>query len=188
MPQDVQGSRTWQSPMWFHDPKSGYQGGPPGAPPPWGSHSGPRGRGSYSNSPNFGFRHPNPNQDGSSMNHGPRGSPYSSYGRGRGPNNYGSPRSRGRGGRSGVGFENHPGWQGRSYFNKSMVDDPWLNLQPAVGNILIPRCEYDSKSWLPESLREKKEMPAQGQIKSTSGLSLAEYLDLSFNEVSNQEK
>jgi hypothetical protein len=174
--------------MQFQDPMSGYQGAPR-APPPWGSHSGPQGRGSYSNSPNFGFRHPNPSRGGSPMNYGPRGGPYSSYGRGREPNYFGSPGSRGRGGRGGVGFQNHPGRQGRSYFNKSMLDDPWLDLQPAVGNILIPRAEYDSnKSWLPESLRKKKETPAQGQIKSTSGLSLAEYLDLSFNEVSDKEK
>lgn len=113
------------------------------------------------------------------MNYGPRGSLNSSYGRGRGPNNYGSSGSRGRGGRCGFG------WQDRSYFIKSMVDDPWLGLQPIVGNILIPK--GDSESWLPTSLREKKETPAQGQIKSTSGLSLAEYLDLSFNEVSNKE-
>jgi small nuclear ribonucleoprotein (snRNP)-like protein len=42
---------------------SGYQGGPPSAPHPWGSHSGPGGRGSYSNPPNFGFRHPNPSPE-----------------------------------------------------------------------------------------------------------------------------
>ncbi|KAG0524835.1 hypothetical protein BDA96_06G002200 [Sorghum bicolor] len=189
MPQDAPGNSPWRSPMQFQDPMSGYQGAPPRAPPSWGSHCGPRGRGPYSNSPNFGFRHPNPGRGGSPMNYGPRGGPYSSYGRGREPNYFGNPGSRGRGGRGGVGFQNHPGWQGRSYFNKSMLDDPWLDLQPAVGNILIPRAEYDSnKSWLPESLRKRKETPAQGQIKTTSGLSLAEYLDLSFNEVSDKEK
>uniref|UniRef100_A0A804MJ13 Uncharacterized protein n=1 Tax=Zea mays TaxID=4577 RepID=A0A804MJ13_MAIZE len=182
MPQDAARSSPWQSPMQFQDPMSGYQGGPPSAPRPWGSHSGPGGRGSYSNPPNFGFRHPNPSRGGSPMNYGPRGGPYSSYGRGRGPNYFGSPGSRGRGGRVGC--------HGRSYFNKSMLDDPWLDLQPGVGNILIPRGEYDSnKSWLPESLRKKKETPpAQGQIKPTPGLSLAEYLDMSFNEVSDKEK
>uniref|UniRef100_A0A0A9E3S9 Uncharacterized protein n=1 Tax=Arundo donax TaxID=35708 RepID=A0A0A9E3S9_ARUDO len=65
-----------------------------------------------------------------------------------------------------------------------MVEDPWQDLLPIVGNILIPRGR--SNPWLPESLHAKKETPAQGQIKSTSsGLSLAEYLDLSFNEASN---
>lgn len=50
--------------------------------------------------------------------------------------------------------------------------------------------EDDSnKSWLPESLRKKKETPpAHGQIKPAPGLSLSEYLDLSFNEVSDKEK
>ncbi|KAJ1269786.1 hypothetical protein BS78_06G003900 [Paspalum vaginatum] len=177
------GSRPWQNPMQFQDPMQGYRGTHPGASTPSGPHYGPRGRGSYPNSPNFGFRHPNPGRASNPMNYGPRGSPYSSYGQGRGANYYGSAGSRGRGGRGGVGFQNHPGWQNRSYFNKSMVDDPWLDLQPVVGNILIPR----ARSWLPGSLRGKNETPAQGQINSTSGLSLSEYLDLSFNEVSNKE-
>jgi len=165
--------------MQFQDPMSGYQGAPPGAPPPWGPHSGPPGRGSYPNPPRFGFRHPNPGRGGSPMNYGPRGSRNSSYGRGMGASYHGSPGSRGRGGRGGFG------WQDHGYVNKFMVDDPWLDLQPIVGNILIPR--GISESWLPKSLREKKEAPSQGQIKSSSGLSLAEYLDLSFNEVSDKE-
>ncbi|CAN6270797.1 unnamed protein product, partial [Urochloa humidicola] len=86
IPRDVRGSSPWRSPMQFQDPMSGYQGAPPGAPPPWGPHSGPPARGSYPNSPRFGFRHPNPVQGGSPMNYGPRGSPNSSYGRGRGAN------------------------------------------------------------------------------------------------------
>lgn len=122
---------------------------------------------------------------GSPMNYGPRGSPYSSSGRGRGENYYSSPGSRGRGGGDGFGFQNRSGWQDRrSYHAKCMVDDPWRDLQPIVGNILIPM--DGSKSWLPESLRAKKDTSDQGQIKPTSGLSLAEYLDLSFNEASNK--
>ncbi|KAF8749566.1 hypothetical protein HU200_012581 [Digitaria exilis] len=180
MPRGAPGSSPWRSPMQFQDPASGYQGAPPGTPPPWGPDFGPPARGSYPNSPRVGFRHPNPGRGGSPMHYGPRGGPNSSYGRGRGPSHYGSPGPRGRGGRGGYG------WQDRSsYFNKSMVEDPWLDLQPIVGNILIPR--GDSESWLPNSLREKKETPVQVQIKSTSGLSLSEYLDLSFNEVSNKE-
>ncbi|KAK3143232.1 hypothetical protein QOZ80_4BG0360480 [Eleusine coracana subsp. coracana] len=112
-------------------------------------------------------------------------SPHASYGRGRGQNYNSSPGIWGRGGRGGVGFHNYSGQDRRSYFNKTMVDDPWQDLQPIVGNIFIPR--GGSKSWHPESLREKKETPAYGQIKSTSsGLSLAEYLDLSFNEASKE--
>lgn len=67
-----------------------------------------------------------------------------------------------------------------------MVDDPWQDLQPIVGSILIPI--DGAKSWLPESLRKKKEAPNQGRTipNPTSGLSLAEYLDLSFNEASNE--
>ncbi|XP_062225061.1 protein SICKLE-like [Phragmites australis] len=185
MPRDAPGSSHWRSPMQFQDPMPGYQG-TPGAPPPWGQHSGSPARGSYPNSPGFGFRHPHPGRGSSPMSYGPRGGPQSSYGRGRGQNFNSSPGSWGRGGRGGVGFQNRSGWQDRrSFFNKSMVDDPWQDLQPIIGNILIPRDA--SKSWLPESLRAKKEKPAQGQIKSpSSGLSLAEYLDLSFNDASNE--
>uniref|UniRef100_A0A0A9D889 Uncharacterized protein n=1 Tax=Arundo donax TaxID=35708 RepID=A0A0A9D889_ARUDO len=186
MPQDAPGSSPWRSPMQFQDPSSGYPGTPPGAPPPWGPHSGSPSRGSYPNSPSFGFRHPHPGRGGGPMNYGPRGGPHWSYRRGRGQNYNNSPGSWERGGRGGVGFQNRSGWQDRrSFFNHSMVEDPWQDLQPIVGNILIPRGR--SKSWLPELLRAKKETPAQGQIKMTSsGLSLAEYLDLSFNEVSNE--
>ncbi|KAL6885543.1 hypothetical protein ACP4OV_010322 [Aristida adscensionis] len=188
MPQDVPGSSPWRSPMPFQDPMSGYQGTLPGAPPPWDPHSASPARGYYPNSPSPGFGQHNPGRGRGPMNYGPRGSPYSSYGRGRGQNNYSSPGSRGRGGRGGVGFQNHSGWQDRrSYYNKSMVDDPWLDLQPTVGNILIPRGSSKSSCWLPESLHVKKDTHAQGQIKSTSsGLSLAEYLDLSFNEACNE--
>jgi hypothetical protein len=71
-----------------------------------------------------------------------------------------------------------------------MVDDPWKNLKPIVGSILMPIGGGGGgmKSWSPEPLPTKKDnMPAQGGvISTTSGLSLAEYLDLSFNEVSNE--
>jgi hypothetical protein len=122
------------------------------------------------------------------MSYRPRGSPHASYGRGRGQNYNSSPGSWGRGGgRGAVSFQYNSGEDRRSYINKSMVDDPWQDLHPIVGNILIPRAWGGSQSWLPESLREKKETSAHGQIKSTpSGLSLAEYLDLSFNEASNE--
>ncbi|GJN11944.1 hypothetical protein PR202_ga30182 [Eleusine coracana subsp. coracana] len=178
MPQVAPGSSPWRSPMEFQDPISGYRGAPPGA-PPWGPHS--AGQASFPNSSGFGFRQPHPGQGGSLMNYGPRCNPHASYRRGRGQNYNSSTGIWGRGGRGGVGFHNYSGQDRGSYFNKTMVDDPWQDLQPIVGNIFIP------KSWLPESLREKKETPAHGQIESTSsGLSLAEYLDLSFNEASKE--
>ncbi|KAG8070773.1 hypothetical protein GUJ93_ZPchr0006g44019 [Zizania palustris] len=183
-PYDSPSSSPWRSPMQFQNPMPGYRGPPLGAPPHWSPHSASPAQGPYPHSPNFPYRNSNPGQSGSSMNYGPRGNPHSSYGRGRGQNQYISPGSRGRGGRGGFGFQNYSGWQDRrSYYNKSMIDDPWQDLQPVVGNILIPR--DGSKPWLPASLRAKKDTPDQGQIKSKSGLSLAEYLDLSFNEASN---
>uniref|UniRef100_J3LD58 Uncharacterized protein n=2 Tax=Oryza brachyantha TaxID=4533 RepID=J3LD58_ORYBR len=172
----------------FRTPMSGLRGPPLGAPPPFafGPYSAPPSQGPYPHSPSFAHRNSNPGQDsGGRMNYGPRGGPYSHHGRGRGQNYHGSPGSTGRGQRGGSGLQNFSASRGqRSYYNKSMIDDPWRDLQPVVGNILIPR--DGSKSWLPNSLRAKKDTSDRGQIKSTpSGLSLAEYLDLSFNEASN---
>uniref|UniRef100_A0A0D9VGA9 Uncharacterized protein n=1 Tax=Leersia perrieri TaxID=77586 RepID=A0A0D9VGA9_9ORYZ len=180
----------WRSPMQFQlylTPMSGYQGPPRGAPQPWSPHSGPPSQGPYQHSPNFAYRNSHPGQGGGRMNYGPRGSQYSSYGRG-GQNYYSNPGSRGRGGRGGFGFQNYYGAQdGRSFYHRSMVDDPWRDLQPIVGNIMIPRDGSKSSSWLPESLRANKDTSDRGQIKSKPGLSLAEYLDLSFNEASNDK-
>lgn len=195
---DSPGGSPWRSPMQFQAPMSGYRGPPPGAPPPWSPHSGvpppwnphsaPPSQGPYPHPPSYGPRNYNPGQGGGRMNYGPRGRPDSPYGRGRGQNNYNNPGSRGRGGRDGgrdgSGTQNYSGWQdGRVRYHKSMTDDPWRDLQPIVGNIMIPR--DGSKSWLPESLRAKKDTSDRGQVKPPSGLSLAEYLDLSFNEASN---
>lgn len=206
------GNSPWRSPMQFQTPMSGYRGTPPGPPPHWNPHSTPPAQDQYPHPPNFGFRGRNAGRGGSPMNYRPkgssmdygprgspmdygprgsprsyvpRGSPHLSSGRGRGENYYNSPGPRGRGGRG--GFHNHSGSQDqRNYYRKSMVDDPWQDLQPIVGSILIPI--DGAKSWLPESLRKKKEAPNQGRTipNPTSGLSLAEYLDLSFNEASNE--
>ncbi|KAM0874396.1 hypothetical protein ACQ4PT_037446 [Festuca glaucescens] len=209
------GTSQWKSPMQFQTPMSEYGGVPPGPPPHWNPHSTSPAQGYYPRSPNFGFRGSNIGRGGnpmncgprgspvnygprgsptnyeprgSPMNYGPRGSPCSSSGRGRGENYYSGPGSRGRGGRGGSGFQNHSGGQGQMNYYKSMVDDPWKNLRPIVGSIL-PIGGGGAKSWFQESLRTKKDnIPDQGRVisTSTSGLSLAEYLDLSFNEVSNE--
>ncbi|KAF0934754.1 hypothetical protein E2562_028343 [Oryza meyeriana var. granulata] len=178
MAHDSPMSSPWRTPVHFQPPMSGYGGPPPGAPPPWSQHSACPSQGHYPHSPSFAYKSSNPGQGGGRMNK-------QNYGRGRGQNYYGSPGSRGQGGMGGFSFQSYSGCQdGRNIYNKSMIDDPWRDLQPIVGNILIPRDK--SKSWLPESLRAKKDTSYRGQIKPTSeGLSLAEYLDLSFNEASN---
>ena len=161
--------------------------GPRGSPVNYGPRGSPMNYEPRGSPMNYGRGSPgNYGPRGSPMNYGPRGSPCSSSGRGRGENYYSGPGSRG-GGRGGSSFQNYFGGQGRKdYLNKSMVDDPWKNLQPIVGSILIPIGGGGANSWLPESLRTKKATPVQGQTVPTSGLSLAEYLDLSFNEVSKE--
>uniref|UniRef100_A0ACD5U1B3 Uncharacterized protein n=1 Tax=Avena sativa TaxID=4498 RepID=A0ACD5U1B3_AVESA len=166
------------SPMNYGPRDSPMNYGPSDSPMNYGPRGSPMNYGPRGSPMNYGPR-------GSPMNYGPRGSPCSSSGRGRGENYYSSPGSRGRGGRGGSGFRNHYGGKEKDYLQKSMADDPWKNLRPIVGSILIP-IGGGARSWLPESLRTKKDnIPAKGPAIPTSGLSLAEYLDLSFNEVSN---
>ncbi|KQK05603.1 formin-like protein 20 isoform X1 [Brachypodium distachyon] len=177
------GNSQWQSHMQFQTPMSGYRGTHPGPPPQWNPHSASPAQVYHPHPPSYGFRGPNVGRGGTPMNFVPRGSPYPSPGQGRGGNYYSNPGSRGKGGR---GFQNHSGWQDRrNYYSKSMVDDPWQDLQPIVGNIMIP-VGAASQSWLPKSLRAKKDTSDQGPQGSGSRLSLAEYLDLSFNETSNE--
>uniref|UniRef100_A0ACD5T8Z8 Uncharacterized protein n=1 Tax=Avena sativa TaxID=4498 RepID=A0ACD5T8Z8_AVESA len=159
------------NPMNYGPRGSPVNYGPRGSPMNYGPRDSPMNYGPRGSPMNYGPR-------GSPMNYGPRGSPCSSSGRGRGNNCYSSPGSRGRGGRGG---------QEKDYLQKSMVDDPWKNLRPIIGSILIPIGGGGPESWLPGSLRRKKDnIPAKGPSIPTSGLSLAEYLDLSFNEASNE--
>ncbi|CAM0954822.1 unnamed protein product [Alopecurus aequalis] len=231
------------NPMNYGPRGSPVNYGPRGSPMNYGPRGGPMNYGPRGGPMNYEPR-------GGPMNYGPRGGPCSSSGRGRGENYYSGPGSRG-GGRGGLGHQNHCGGQEqRDYHYKSMVDDPWKNLKPIVGSILIPigggspmnygprggpmnygprgspmnygprgspfsssgrgRGEnyysgpgsagggrggsgfqnhfgvQEQRDWLPESLRTKKHAPDQGQTIPNSGLSLAEYLDLSFNEVSKE--
>jgi hypothetical protein len=129
-------TNLWQSPIQFQTPMPGYQGNPFGAPSPYFASPG---RCLYPNSPSFGgFRHTNPSDGSSYITYGPRGSPYSSYRQGRGQNYCRSSASRGRGGRLDPSSRNRSGWQYQMSYLKSIVDDPWMDSQPIVGNILIP--------------------------------------------------
>ncbi|KAL6885542.1 hypothetical protein ACP4OV_010321 [Aristida adscensionis] len=128
----------WPSPMQFQIPMSGYQGNP-GAPPPWGPpHYSSSVQVSCPNSSSFGFRNAEPHQRVSLMNYGPRGR----IGTGRSHNyghNLGSRGIRGRGGASRQNHSEDTSFQNLPELQESMVDDPWKEFHPIVGNILVPR-------------------------------------------------
>ncbi|KAA8538188.1 hypothetical protein F0562_027796 [Nyssa sinensis] len=131
------------------------------------------------------------NSPGPGSGHG--GSPSSNSSRGRG-HWFGSGMSpgSGRSGRRGLG--SHDGISAElrpeKYYNKSMIEDPWKFLKPAVWiqrNVAVKSLNTpDSlKSWLPKSVSMKKARVADASNESsfrTSGPSLAEYLAASFNE------
>lgn len=132
------------------------RGTPPPSQPPWRSPLG-NSRGtppSYSNYSN-------------SPNFRPRGSPYptprhSSHSGGRGLSNKGSD----------------------GYYKKSMVGDPWRDLTPIVGDILVPRS--GSNTWLPKSITSNPKRLKVGESSSGKKLSLAENLALSLEEAANE--
>ncbi|XP_021911724.1 uncharacterized protein LOC110825564 [Carica papaya] len=73
------------------------------------------------------------------------------------------------------------------FYDKSMEEDPWLNLKPVIWRGLdIPEsCSNtlgSSNSWLPKSISTNKPRVAESSKKFNSQQSLAEYLAASFNE------
>ncbi|KAH7687052.1 hypothetical protein IHE45_04G144400 [Dioscorea alata] len=164
---------SWRHPGQFGAPCSGYRGSP--------GFSGPRGPpynyGSVFRSPTWG-----------------------SSGRGRNPMGYS-----GRGRFHSIHESRHtnspsPGWShgGRGpggssaqqeteqLYNKSMLVDPWQNLKPVVGNILVPLAGPDF--WLPKSLQAKKAKVVESGTETSNNShqsSLAEYLALSLEEAIN---
>ncbi|XP_019174434.1 PREDICTED: uncharacterized protein LOC109169981 isoform X2 [Ipomoea nil] len=121
-------------------------------------------------------------------------SPYQDSGRGRGRwqgNNvsFSSMQSgrRGSGNREGSSAEARPDL----YYNTSMVEDPWEQLQPTIWKKVNTPSKYidtpgSHKSRLPNSISMKKARLAEVQVKLSSQQSLAEYLAASFNEAANE--
>ncbi|XP_031129025.1 protein SICKLE isoform X2 [Ipomoea triloba] len=121
-------------------------------------------------------------------------SPYQGSGRGRGRwqgNNVSS--SSMQSGRRGSGNRECSSAEARPdlYYNKSMIEDPWEQLQPTIWKkVNTPSKGIDTpdshKSWLPNSVSMKKARFAEVQVKLSTQQSLAEYLAASFNEAANE--
>lgn len=131
------------------------------------------------------------------------GSPGSQYGRvspganfGRGgagwrPGSY-SNTSAGRGGRGRGANEAVSARERPELFgHKMMVMDPWDELKPVVGCILMPPAKQmasDSpNSWLPSSLRAKKAKVEETTPAPRSQISLAQSIALAFEEAASEE-
>lgn len=94
-----------------------------------------------------------------------------SGGRGRGPH------SRGFGGDGKQGPE--------CFYDKSMDEDPWQELEPLVWKSRNFKSPGSSNSWFPKSISMKKPRVSEASRQSSSQPSLAEYLAASFNEATN---
>lgn len=66
-----------------------------------------------------------------------------------------------------------------------MVEDPWRDLTPIVGDILVPRS--GSNSWLPKSIIANSKRLKVGESSSGKKLSLAENLALSLEEAADDK-
>ncbi|CAL9080923.1 unnamed protein product [Musa hybrid cultivar] len=181
-------SSPWRSPVRLLTPFSGHQGTPAS------------GRGSWNRSGGIrGFPTNSPISVLSGPHFGPWGSPNSIA------QSSGTPQSisvRGSSLQISSGSSLKPATCGRGqssndkasvqrkpkrYYCKSMLEDPWRNLEPIVGNILEPMA--GPGYWLPESISGKKRKVSETQSinKLNSKWSLAEVLADSFEEAINHD-
>lgn len=144
-------------------------------------------------SPTFGYGQGRPQWQGRSPSPGSGrgGSPGPSSGRGRG-RWYGSSVSPGLGCSGGRGRGLHSrgfgadGKQGpECFYDKSMDEDPWQELEPLAWKSRNFKSPGSSNSWFPKSISMKKPRVSEASRQSSSQPSLAEYLAASFNEATN---
>ncbi|XP_008811621.2 protein SICKLE-like [Phoenix dactylifera] len=167
---------SWRSPIQYSAP---YTGCP--ATPVSGSSVSSRSGGSscysYRPTPVSGGFSPHHGRGGSHLsNRGKRGSPHSNSGRGKGGRLSGNCSPRQTGGH-GHGFHHDGSCQQDTghYYRKSMVEDPWSELKPIVGDITKPRY------WPLNSKKAKViERGNEYQFSKTGGL--AQFLAESFEE------
>lgn len=111
---------------------------------------------------------------------------------------YGSSLSSGRGrGRSGLGRGSNQGFGSHGsvsaelkpdlFYNKSMLEDPWRNLEPSIWKIeIISVKNFNTPNsrnlFLSDSFGTKRARMSETSKESTSQRSIAEYLAAAFNE------
>ncbi|WCJ24752.1 hydroxyproline-rich glycoprotein family protein [Euphorbia peplus] len=89
------------------------------------------------------------------------------------------------GGGRGRGFRSQEELRPESFYDKSMFEDPWQQLEPVVWRgANNPHSSSSSGSWLPASISKKAKVSGPS-IKLSSEQSLAEYLAQSFNEAAS---
>ncbi|KAJ4963091.1 hypothetical protein NE237_023030 [Protea cynaroides] len=182
------GSDSWRSPVGIASPFPGHQRTPPGVWNRSGGRAGypfhsPRGGGFLS--PGLGLGSPSPGL-------GRGGSPSPSFGRGSSHQFSNSPRpGSGRGGGRGRGFHGVASARENPdmFYNRTMVEDPWMHLTPVVRISVLPantqRTPESLTSWLPKSIGLKRARVSEAVIEFNSQSSLAECLAASFEEAAN---
>ncbi|XP_074573273.1 protein SICKLE-like [Curcuma longa] len=187
-PSRVSHNSSWRSPIQSQSPLSGHQGSPVTGLASWNTSGGSSGHGfqahpsgSFVGSPHF-------SPGGNQLSNARTSSPYSNFGRGRGGQYSGGSGSRAIGGR-GQRFNGRVSTRDdiASYFRKSMLEDPWRDMEPVVGDILEPMS--GPGYWLPESVSGKKIKMPETEIrhKLDSKSSLAEFLAASLEETINDD-
>ncbi|GAV66845.1 hypothetical protein CFOL_v3_10355 [Cephalotus follicularis] len=127
---------------------------------------------------------------------GHRGRPGPNPGRGTGQFHwYSGNMSPGSGIVGGRGADIHNRGSGRnvgpkSFFHRSMVEDPWQHLKPVVWKGVHDSANSlnspgSSNTWFPKSISMKKARVSEASSKSSPQPSLAEYLAASFNDAIN---
>nr|XP_010917810.1 protein SICKLE isoform X2 [Elaeis guineensis] len=167
---------SWRSPIQYSAPYTGCQGTPVSGSSVL-SRSGSSSCYSRPSTPISGGYSPHHGQGGSHLsNPGKRGSPHPNSGRGKGGRFSGncSPR---RTGVQGRGFHHNGSGQQDTehYYHKSMVEDPWSDLKPIVGDITKPRY------WPLKSKKAKVSESGNEYYFSKAGC-LAQFLVESFEE------
>ncbi|WOK98506.1 WAS/WASL-interacting protein family member 1-like isoform X2 [Canna indica] len=187
-PSCVPHNRPWRSPIQLPAPFSGSQGSPASGPGSWDRSDGSRnGFPMYSSSSSLTSSHFGQGQ--SPMRNAGNGSPYPTSGRGRGRHFSGGSSPRPSGGR-GQSFNYKASAKDdiTRYYCKSMLEDPWRDLEPVIGNIMEPMAGPGSerKSNITETGSSSQfKSKSSSQFKSKS--SLAEFLASSLEEAINDE-
>ncbi|KAG6506878.1 protein SICKLE-like [Zingiber officinale] len=188
MPSRVPHNSSWRSPIQSQSSLSGHQGSPVTGLGSWNTSGGSSGRGFQANPSGSFFGSPHFSLGGSQLSDAQTNSSYSDFGRGRGGQYSGGSGSRSIGGR-GQRFNGRVSTRDdiASYFRKSMLEDPWRDMEPVVGDILEPMA--GPGYWLPESLsRKNSKVPeTESRYKLESKSSLAEFLAASLEEAISDE-
>lgn len=186
-PSRVSRDSSWRSPIQLQSSLSGHQGSLVTGLCSGNTSGGSSGHGFQAYPSGSFFISPRFSPGGSQLSSAGTNSPCSNFGRGRVGQYSGGSSSRPNGGR-GQRFHGKVSTRDdiASYFRKSMLEDPWRDMEPVVGDILEPMA--GPGYWLPESVKKNSKVPeTENAHKFDSKSSLAEFLAASLEETINDD-